>query len=414
MNQLIKKAIFVGSISLTGLNVAIEEGYTPYLLRHNLHRQHSDQYQQVLIPQLESVLDVDFTDMTAVTDAAESFGIQSDTVFLFFKDNYLEPVVRLANHFQTIQAQALSIETMLKIKDKFQQKLALRKSPSELTSPGELAQTLVEAESFALTVGYPIIIKPINLSSSLYVKLAKNVDELRLAHNEVAQKVGKKEVILEKYISGDQYSIDSYVDYSGSIKHTPICRQHIGYDHGYNDFRTLYSEYPAEISLARKNSIQKVVEESISTLGIKGMVCHIEVKVDSSNNVFIIEINPRLGGYRHDMLKHSYGINHYRNMILTQLNINPIINGSFLAYSAAAQIWASIETIYPILPKFEQIQKLASTKKMTNLVKLGTTYGPPDRGYGRIAVLILANSNKQAMYNDLNTIIDYNKLWQFQ
>ncbi|NJK71151.1 MAG: ATP-grasp domain-containing protein [Thermales bacterium] len=244
----------------------------------------------------------------------------------------------------------MPVETARNITNKFFQRQLFIQNYPEITVPFKKIRTFHGAYTFSRRYGFPIIVKPANLSQGKLVHICNNLEELIKNVSYVLDKVTevyekqnvrrKPQVIIEKFIDGQQYSVDSYIDVKGNITHTPVCKQVISHDLGFDDFQTYYSGYPSHLSPKKEQEVLDTVSKAIKSLKVVGTVTHVEVKVTSKNIPKIIEVNIRPGGYRASMLLESYDTNHILNVVNTYTNKPVEVKEKFLKHSACPQFWA--------------------------------------------------------------------------
>jgi len=126
---------------------------------------------------------------------------------------------------------------------------------------------------------FPYIVKPMNGSSSVGVNKVNNIDELLFFLKFTS------DPILQKYVDGDEYTIDVLVDFSGNIRSVvPRLRM-----------ETRAGEVSKGLTVKNKLLIEaskKVVESLPGAVGCITLQCFIT----SDEEIVFIEINPRFGG----------------------------------------------------------------------------------------------------------------------
>lgn len=174
----------------------------------------------------------------------------------------------------------------------------------------QYAQTLDEIINVSESIGYPIIIKPINGTGSLYVKVNHSKEEV-IQHYEMSEKatsfsrsVPKKDgYLVEKFIEGDLISVET-VSCNGHHKIIGITKREL---EGYPYFIEVGSIFPSEIFQAKE--IEMLTNKILDCLNFNFGFSHIEFILSANGPVFI-EINPRLaGGVIPKLIELSYDIN---------------------------------------------------------------------------------------------------------
>lgn len=124
---------------------------------------------------------------------------------------------------------------------------------------------------------FPLFIKPINGSSSINAFKIENEKELRFFVDYV------KNPIVQKFIYGKEYSVDSFLDFDSNII-TIVPRERISVRGG-------------EVSKGKIVKDRKIIETVKKILYILKPIGHITIQcIKYNNDINFIEINPRFGG----------------------------------------------------------------------------------------------------------------------
>ncbi|MEF2966635.1 ATP-grasp domain-containing protein [Paenibacillus sp. M1] len=183
-------------------------------------------------------------------------------------------------------------------------------------------------------IKYPAIVKPVNMTSSMFVKFVQNPEEL-VSH---AQKIVTNEdnfgypsgssFLVEEYIQGQEYSFEAFMS-DGKCKLAQITEK-IKTPLPY--FVELQHTLPAPIEPAKYEDILNRLIHLMGELGISEGPCHLEF-VLSSGRIYVIEYSTRLpGGRITDLYRLAYGVDLHKAAILNALGeesqryLNPIYN----------------------------------------------------------------------------------------
>lgn len=241
------------------------------------------------------------------------------------------------------------------------------------------------------------IAKPVNGSHSSFVSTINNAEELRdylrFASNSITE-----DVIIEDFITGQQYSLDTYVSRSGEVIHTPICQQVI------SENVTLYSGYPSQLPAAVEIQLQQVFTEIYRAMGLQTLAVHAEFRYSPEMGLRIIELNPRTGGYRSDMLNLSYGIDHIKNYVNIFSGQEIIVSRKLQKYSMCPQFWSEDTGVLVEITGLENLSELSSYSNHYVLQKVGRVVGPAAAGYQRCLTVILTNDSEQVLLGDLEKL----------
>ncbi|EMX6285280.1 ATP-grasp domain-containing protein [Providencia rettgeri] len=181
------------------------------------------------------------------------------------------------------------------------------------------------AKNEAQLMGYPNIIKPINMAGSRGVLRNNNVDELEKHFSEIDGIIppfGVKKAnlfLIEEYLDGQEYSIET-ISFNGMTHIISITKKYVS-NNGY--FVELGHTLPATLPLAEENQIKAVVTQALQALNINDGGGHTEVKV-TANGVKVIEVGARLGGdHIPELVEMATGIDMWKAVIQVALDIQP-------------------------------------------------------------------------------------------
>lgn len=248
--------------------------------------------------------------------------------------------------------------------------------PLYVEAHDDSVETIANIES---KINYPMIIKPSGLEGALLVSLVHDQTELRNAlskgfsHIQKAYdtwiKRQKPFFLAEEFMDGDMFSVDVYVNGNGDGTCAPIVEVITGKKVGYDDF----------FGYVRKTPVQDVDEKACiettlaacKALGMRSITAHVELMRLHDKRWKIIELGPRIGGYRHDIYEYGYGINHIANDIVNRLNLPVIVPSEPLGYTAMYNIYARSEGVIKNINGLEEVSNLASVVRINQLLTVG-------------------------------------------
>lgn len=174
-----------------------------------------------------------------------------------------------------------------------------------------LLKSSQEIHQDAEKLSFPIICKPHFGTGSIGVKLCKTQDEfIEHANNLLAapidsrERVKKNAVLAQEYIDGDEYSVEIIGTEKGFIN-LGITKKYLGPE---PNFLEIGHDFPSVLATKLSKCIISEVYQALSAVKLIYGPTHVEVRV-KNNQVFIIEINPRLaGGMIPALIEESYNI----------------------------------------------------------------------------------------------------------
>ena len=161
------------------------------------------------------------------------------------------------------------------------------------TIPYLVTNDMTEVETFFHKQDGAVIIKPVDSQGSRGISCIKAIEDLQTAFNYAIEYSISKDVIVEKFIDGQEVEVDSLV-YHNQIKAVLI-------GNVYNFislpiFSSYERIYPSPLPESIQNNIRLVNEQTIKVLGLHTGWTHGEYIVDKNGDVYLLEIGARGGG----------------------------------------------------------------------------------------------------------------------
>jgi biotin carboxylase len=259
-------------------------------------------------------------------------------------------------------------------------------------------------------VGFPVILKPANLAASLLVAICYHREELQTTLSRTLRKIrvaykrdGRMEeprILVEQFMEGEMYTIDSYVSSRGNVHHCPVVSVKTGKAIGFDDFFGYQQITPSSLGKDDIADAKKAVHDTIHALGLRNTTTHTEL-IKTSEGWKIIEIGPRIGGFRKFMYEHSYGINHALNDIAIRMGNKPSIPRTVKGYSVALKFFAKNEGYLSQLRGVQKIRSLASFKDIAINRKIGDQCLYAKHGGRSVVNLLMFNKEKANLLADI-------------
>ncbi len=155
---------------------------------------------------------------------------------------------------------------------------------------------LIADESFDVTqlkdFTFPIIVKPTDRSGSRNITKLESINGIEEAIKGACKASFEKKAIIEEYISGDEYSMET-ITYNG--EHTFLATTKKYTTGAPNFIETGHIQPSGLLDEVEKKAIE-VVFKALDALNVKNSAGHSEFRVDSNGDIRIIEIGARMGG----------------------------------------------------------------------------------------------------------------------
>lgn len=202
-----------------------------------------------------------------------------------------------------------------------------------------VATEWTEIQYAALEIGFPLVVKPVDLCAGMFVRRADDVAQLREAVNGVqALPVNARgqrrqpQVLLEEYLAGPEFSVET-VTWAGRTTVLGITDKSLA---GEPWFIETGHMFPAAISPTQAESIATVARSALEVLGITHAVAHTEVRLTAAGPK-VVEINPRPGGNQiTELVRRVTGVNLTKAYVQIALGSEPDLSSSETGVGSAA------------------------------------------------------------------------------
>ncbi len=259
-------------------------------------------------------------------------------------------------------------------------------------------------------VGFPLIIKPVGLASSLLVSIAYYKEEMEISLNKTLRKIqklhkelngrGDFQILVEQFIDGNMYSVDAHVGSRGAVYFNPFVHIKTGKSVGFDDFFSYQQTTPAKL---HKNSIkdaQEVSIKAIRALKLRSVTAHIEL-LQTENGWKVIEVGPRIGGFRNLMYKLSYGIDTTANDIAVRAPKKLNIPKKEQGYTTVLKFYPKEEGVIKNMTGIKKVKELKSFHSAKENKKIGDRAIFAKHGGKEIFRVILFNEKRCELLADI-------------
>lgn len=265
-------------------------------------------------------------------------------------------------------------------------------------------------------LNYPLVVKPSGLEGSLLVSMVNNRKELiqtlkrTFKHVQAAYDVWIKRqtprLLVEEFMDGDMYSVDTYVGSDGTCYPTPPVKVLTGRRVGFDDFFGYMQSVPCGLSEDEIKDASIIATKACHAIGLRSVTAHVELMKLQSGGWKVIELGSRIGGYRHDLYMLGYGINHIMNDIINRASEVPEIPTTVLKHAAAFNIYAHEEGILESIDGVEGIKRLPSFVSLKQSFYEGQQVLFAKHNGDRVFEIILSHSDKDQFDKDVQYMQD--------
>ena len=262
-------------------------------------------------------------------------------------------------------------------------------------------------------VGFPLILKPSGLAASLFVsicfheedlegelkKILKNIEKVYLENG----RKRKPKILAEQFLEGGMYSVDAYVDSRGKISFCPLVHVKTGRSIGFDDFFGYQRLAPTAL---KKESIEGALEvgkKSVYALALRSTSVHIEL-IRTEDGWKVIEVGPRIGGFRDSIYLSSFGINHAMNDIFTRIPRKVVIPKKVKGYTAVLNFFPKEEGVLSQIKGIKKLKEIKSITKVDMNKKLGDKCQFAKNGGKSVCDITLFNQVRSDLLADIRRL----------
>lgn len=283
-------------------------------------------------------------------------------------------------------------------------------SPKFLVVQDSSQETLDRIEK---NIGYPLIVKPAGLAASLLITICYYREELEQNLKNTIKKLdqvykkrkgrGEAQILVEEFMDGSMYSVDVYVNQRGVTYFTPLVHVRTGRSIGFDDFFNYMRTTPTILKPHKIEAAKKVSEKAIQALGLRSVTCHIEL-MKTEDGWKIIELGPRVGGFRHEIYELSFGIDHTLNDILIRIPKKPILAKKVKGYTVALYFYAKKKGRLDRIVGVNNLKKLESFKSIKIIKKKGDLCDFARNGDDPVFNIVLFNKSRSRILADVRRV----------
>lgn len=328
---------------------------------------------------LDIYLEVDFESPGAIASALAPY--QDDLCAITCRaESYMSRFIAVIPHVPYLRTP--TTESLKWATDKLEMRRRFRYLANRYSPKYALVHenTKPERKRIVEKVGFPMIVKPTNLAQSFLVSICYHEEELERALTAAYKKIRKiysengrteePKMIVEEFIEGDMYSVDAYVNGRGTVYFCPMVKVVTGRNIGRDDFFNYLHMTPTTLKTRAIDRAHEAAEAGIHALGLRNTTAHVELM--KTDDVWkLIEIGPRVGGFRDKLHRLSCDIDHSLNDILIRLPKKPIIPKKCKGFAATLKWYPKKEGTLTALKGIKKIQSLKSFNDISVNKKVG-------------------------------------------
>lgn len=232
----------------------------------------------------EKFYPISFTDKDAVLEICRKENVNGITSFSL--ESALPTLIYVARRLGLVS----NTEECLKL---MHDKYTMRNAFKENNIPVPTYHIIhSEQDLHSNNIKYPVIVKPVDGGGSQGIVKVNNNNELIAAYQYAKSCSRSCTVIVEEFVDGREFSVE-YISCKGKHYFLQITDKVTS---GPPHFIEMEHHQPAEISEITAMRIKEMVESALTALKIENSPSHTEIKLNSRNELYIIEVGARMGG----------------------------------------------------------------------------------------------------------------------
>lgn len=262
-------------------------------------------------------------------------------------------------------------------------------------------------------VGYPVVVKPAGLGASVLVSVCYHREELtktlRVSLRRVKSIYKKRgyvtepKILVEQFMEGEMYSTDVYVNSRGTMYTTPLVYVQTNFKLGGDDFYGYRQMTPVMMKSYKHQVAFDVAKDAVMALGLRNITSHVEL-MKTPSGWKVIELGPRVGGFRDFLYGQSYGINHSLNDLLIRLPMRPIIPRKHNGYSVVMKFYAGEEGTLESIKGINKIKDIESYKRHDQKVHKGEKAIFSRNGGAGVMDVYMFNKKRSSLLADIRRL----------
>lgn len=215
-----------------------------------------------------------------------------------------------------------SAEAVRACRDKAEQRRALT-GAGVGSADFAVVSEVAGARAAARSIGLPVVVKPVQGSGSLGVRLCTDLDEVaQHAGTLLAATVNERgitapgRILVEEYLTGPEFSVEVF-----GTEAVVTVAKHVG---PLPAFVETGHDVPAALPGEQEIALRETAVRAVRALGLGWGAAHVELRLTGTRTAQVIEVNPRLaGGMIPELVRRACGTDLVRAQVLAALGAAP-------------------------------------------------------------------------------------------
>jgi biotin carboxylase len=276
---------------------------------------------------------------------------------------------------------------------------------SRVVSEGRLDEVSLDA------LPYPVIVKPVDESSSVGVRLCHRPEQVSAAFDDYRQHVVNardyrpvRALLIEEFVDGDEYSCELYWDDAAGWRVAAPTRKFVTPPPQFVEVGHLL---PAPVSAALGERVAARVVGWLEAVGLRAGAAHVELRI-AGDEAYLIEINPRLpGGHITTLVEWCTGIDLVGRYLDFHLGTSEGAEQREPAFAVAASRFVLPEEVAPEISNTDVYKCFTelSTFQRGRVQSGERASGRSHDNYDRIGYVLLAGPDRATVDADLDLLV---------
>ena len=177
--------------------------------------------------------------------------------------------------------------------------------------------TIVDENMDLSDFEYPLIVKPTDRSGSIGVIKVETEKDLAKAIFRAQELSFTKQAIIEEYITGVEVSVET-ISWNG-VHYNLIISDKVTTGAPY--FVEIAHHEPSDLNPEIQEKVKAEARKALTALNVNYGASHTEIKITETGEIYLIEVNVRLGGdFIHELVRLSTGFDFLKGVIDVALN----------------------------------------------------------------------------------------------
>jgi biotin carboxylase len=283
-------------------------------------------------------------------------------------------VINRTDYFEKLHGQIVdtynlpgpSEKAVENLSDKMKMHQVMMASNLEFYRPKTIFAKIDDVPNYLKNVQMPIIVKTKTGAKSRGVFTINSLEEFQIIRPKLlklTKNTKKESVLIEEFIYGKQVTSTVYVNSKGKVHNLALVDVVVGREVGQDHMQLVYRSTPSRKKEIIRQKISFIMQKIVTAVGLKSTALHPEFFVIGSN-IYLIEVNVRLGGFRANLMKHAYNID--MDLIVWELahdlSVTDLIDAS--SSCTVCEVWemesGKISSIK--IPKNKSLKSVAQRK----------------------------------------------------